>query len=93
MIGVISGIKYLTTRIAQSITERKERKQLAHLPKIPLTKRNVETFEEEQLVNDACDPNIQRIGQVQISEWLRLLPRVRPSPAPMMTAILISASV
>jgi hypothetical protein len=49
-----------------------------HYRKIPLTHRNIETFVEEQIIQDACNP-VQRTREVQISEWLRLVPRVSAS--------------
>ena len=72
--------------------------------KIPLTERNIEFFNNDGKVSDTVSEfetdssnsdarlKIQRSREVQISEWLRLVPSVSPpSPATKLTSGLTAA--
>ena len=75
----------------RSVREHIARRRAASLDsvnKIPLTERNVESFNNDGYYKDTVDEfdsesisedarlKVQRSREVQISEWLRLLPRV-----------------
>lgn len=70
------GIKRIKKNISSSLITNRSNHLSDSFNKIPLTERNIETFVTEQIEQDARD-QIQRTREIQISEWLRLLPRVR----------------
>ena len=67
------GIKRFKKTLSGTFT--KEGHSLDPRFKTPLTERNIETFTVEQQDEDARN-QVRRSREVQISEWIRLLPRV-----------------
>ena len=62
-------------QLKKSYSQHKAKKREALRHKIPLTERNIETFVDEQDLNDACDP-LRGNREVSISKWLQLIPSV-----------------
>lgn len=65
----IRRLRNTLSKLSKSSLAEKELLRKKNQYKIPLTHRNVDTFVEEQQVNDACRPN-QRTPEIQVAEWL-----------------------
>ncbi|KAJ5097252.1 hypothetical protein N7456_007973 [Penicillium angulare] len=67
--GGIRRIRDTLHKLSPSGMAEKELLRKKNQYKIPLTRRNMNTFVEEQEVKDACRPN-QRTPEIQVAEWL-----------------------
>lgn len=65
----IRRLRNTFSKLSKSSAAEKELLRKKNQYKIPLTHRNVDTFVEEQQVNEACRPN-QRTPEIQVVEWL-----------------------
>lgn len=65
----IRRLRDTLSKLSKSSLAEKELLRKKNQYKIPLTHRNVDTFVEEQQVNEACRPN-QRTPEIQVAEWL-----------------------
>lgn len=65
----IRRLRNTLSKLSRSSLAEKDLLRKKNQYKIPLTHRNVDTFVEEQLVNEACRPN-QRTPEIQVAEWL-----------------------
>jgi len=61
-------------RLQEAIERHRENKDINIKYKTPLTIRNVNTFTDEQAIDDACNP-IRCDRHVRISEWVRGIQR------------------
>jgi hypothetical protein len=59
-------------RLKEAIERHKENKDPNLRYKTPLTIRNIQTKDDEQRIDDACNP-LQRSRSVRVSEWLQLV--------------------
>jgi len=57
-------------RLKEAIKQHHENKDINLKYKTPLTKRNIDTKNDEQDIDDACNP-IRCDRKVLISDWLR----------------------
>ncbi|KAJ5382590.1 hypothetical protein N7517_000501 [Penicillium concentricum] len=68
--GGIKRLRNTLSKLSPSAFAEKELLRKKNQYKIPLTRRNVDTFVTEQECNEAYRPNLNS-PEIQVTEWLR----------------------